>query len=594
MSHYRSEILISLFLIMATLAVFWQVQNHEFINYDDNRYVTENRNIREGLSMEGVTWAFTTGLHGHWHPLTWLSHMMDCELFGLNPGLHHLSSLFLHIVNTLLLFFVLNLMTQAPLRSGFVAALFALHPLHVEPVTWLADRKDVLSAFFWLLTMVTYARYSERPGFNRYLFVIIAFVLGLMAKSMVVTLPLALLLMDYWPLRRFQFQQPDKMGDQQSHKLLNSRYKRRPVLGLFTEKIFLIFLVGASAYVTMLVMRSGPIGSIKTSTFSSLGPRISTSVVFYVEYIIKMVWPFELALPYPSPEIPAVSQALGAALLLICISFLVFWGGRRYPYLPVGWLWYLITLLPVIGLVRIGPHALADRYTYVPLIGLFIIIAWGVPDLVKGWRYRRIILSISAGILLCGLMICARLQVRLWKNSITLCTHAANVTSNNYRAHNNLAVALEAQGKISEAIIHYSESVRIKPNHVKSHNNLGLLLGRQGRAQEAIRHFYKTLRIRPDHLFAHHNLGVALARQGRLKEAIHHFSEAVRIKPDYAEAHNSLGAAFAAQGRFGEAIIYFSEALRIRPDYVKAKSNLDRCLRQMGNSPGAADTVVKP
>jgi Flp pilus assembly protein TadD len=253
----------------------------------------------------------------------------------------------------------------------------------------------------------------------------------------------------------------------------------------------------------------------------------------------------------------------------------------------VGWLWYLITLLPVIGLVRIGPHALADRYTYVPLIGLFIIIAWGVPDLVKGWSYRRTMLTISAGILLCGLMICAWLQVRLWKNSITLFTHAANVTSNNYRAHNNLAVALEAQGKISEAIIHYSESVRIKPNHVKSHNNLGLLLGRQGRAQEAIRHFYKTLRIRPDHMFAHHNLGVALARQGRLKEAIHHFSEAVRIKPDYAEAHNSLGAAFAAQGRFGEAIIHFSEALRIRPDYVKAKSNLDRCLRQTGNSPGA-------
>ena len=585
MSRYRSEIVISLFLIMATLAVFWQVQDHEFINYDDNRYVTENRNIREGLSMEGVTWAFTTGLHGHWHPLTWLSHMMDCELFGLNPGLHHLSSLFLHIVNTLLLFFVLNLMTRAPLRSGFVAALFALHPLHVEPVTWLADRKDVLSAFFWLLTMVTYARYSEHPGFNRYLFVIIAFVLGLMAKSMVVTLPLVLLLMDYWPLRRFQFEQPDKMGNQQNHKLLNSRYKGRSALGLFTEKILLIFLVGASAYVTMLVMRSGPIGSIKTSTFSSLGSRISTSVVFYVEYIIKTVWPFELALPYPSPEIPAVSQALGAALLLICISFLVFWGGRRYPYLPVGWLWYLITLLPVIGLVRIGPHALADRYTYVPLIGLFIIIAWGVPDLVKGWSYRRTMLAISAGILLCGLMICAWLQVRLWKNSITLFTHTANVTSNNYRAHNNLAVALEAQGKISEAIIHYSESVRIKPNHVKSHNNLGLLLGRQGRAQEAIRHFYKTLRIRPDHMFAHHNLGVALARQGRLKEAIHHFSEAVRIKPDYAEAHNSLGAAFAAQGRFGEAIIHFSEALRIRPDYVKAKSNLDRCLRQTGNSP---------
>jgi Flp pilus assembly protein TadD len=628
MTRYRSEIIVSLFLIVSTLAVWWQVRHHEFLNFDDNDYITENHHVQAGWTIEGVVWAFTTRFHRHWHPVTWLSHMTDCQFFGLNPGWHHLSSVFFHMVNTLLLFFVFRQMTRAVWRSAFVAALFALHPLHVEPVAWVADRKDVLSTFFWMLTMWVYVRYAERPGFTRYVLVLIGFILGLMAKSMVVTLPLVLLLLDYWPLGRFEFGQSFAGQSIGARKFTDAGRQRIPAFRVVWEKALLFLMIGAFAVVAVLVMHRGRTLGSAMGAFWPRKDLIAGSLVHYISYIGKMFWPLDLATPYPEALMPPGWQVGGAGLLLLCISFLAFWQGRRRPYLAVGWLWYLLTLVPVIGLLRSGPQVIADRYTYVPLIGLSIMIAWSVPDLLAGWRHGRTALVVSAGIVLLVLMMSAWHQVGHWKNSVTLLTHTVNMTADNWLAHNNLGVALKDQGRFEEAISHYaealridpayavarsnlgialaeqgkfeeaiehfSEALRIQPNYEEAHYNLGLALAKQGNVQEAIRHFSEALRIKPRYEEAHYNLGVALAKQGKLQEAIEHFSEALKIQPDYAKAHHQLCIALARQGRLQEAIHHFSEALKIQPDYAKARHNLNRALRLMGNSTETPNTLVTP
>jgi tetratricopeptide (TPR) repeat protein len=583
MMRYRSEIIVSLFLIVSVFAVYWQVGNHEFIILDDDDYVTENRHVQAGWTMESLGWAFTTRFHRHWHPLTWLSHMTDSQLFGLDAGWHHLSSVFLHMTNSLLLFFVFRRMTGALFRSAFVAALFALHPLHVEPVAWVADRKDVLSAFFWMLTIWAYVRYAERRRVTRYALVFAAFILGLTAKSMVVTLPFVLLLMDYWPLGRFGSGQSPREGQPKKRQGLDARYQSRPSLHLVWEKALFFLIIGLCGVVTVLVFQSAI--SLNVSEYWPTKIHMVNSPLYYVSYIGKMFYPVNLATPYPDPHMVPVWQVGGAGLLLLGISFLVFWHRRRYPYLLVGWLWYLITLVPVIGLVRFGPHKLADRYTYIPLIGLFVILAWGVPDLVKGWRCRRMVLAMSTAMVLLGCMMGAWLQVRHWKDSISVFKRAVNVTADNAMAHNNLGVALSQKGHFKEAIHHYSEALRIRPDHVKAHNNLGLRLAEQGRLTEAIHHYSEAIRIEPDYAEAHNNMGAGLAEQGRLEEAVKHFSEALKIKPGYAEAHNNMGAGLAEQGRLEEAVKHFSEALKIKPGYAEAHNNLKLSEGLMGKSP---------
>jgi Flp pilus assembly protein TadD len=604
------------------------VRHHEFLNFDDNDYVTENRHVQAGWTMENLAWAFSSSLHHHWHPLTWLSHMTDCQFFGLNPGWHHLSSVFFHMANTLLLFLVFRRLTGAPLRSAFVAALFALHPLHVEPVAWVADRKDVLSAFFWMLAMLAYVRYAERPAFMRYIVVIIAFILGLMAKPMVVTLPFVLLLLDYWPLERFEFGQPRRERPREKRKGLDARYQSRPVLRLAWEKGLFFLIVGASAVVTILVMHHESVLTLKLSRLWPTGGLMADTLINYVAYIAKTVWPLKLAVPYPEADLLPVWQIVGAFLLLSGISSLVIWQRRERPYLLVGWLWYLITLLPVIGLVKAGPHQMADRYVYIPLVGLFVMVAWGVPDLVKGWRHRRLVLGISASTLLLGCMAGAWLQARHWKNSISLFGHSVTVTSNNQVAHNNLGVAHADQGDFDAAIAHcreairinsnygqahfnlgvafagkrdfqaairhYSEAIRIAPHRSRAYQNLGVAMANEGRLREAMGYFSEAIRIKPEFAEAHCNLGRALALQGSFQEAIGHFSEAIRIKPDFAEAHHDLGVAMAKEGRLEEAIGHFSEAIRIKPDFAEARHKLDFTLRLVGKSRPGSDSVLRP
>ncbi len=580
MSRYRSEIIVCLFLIITTLAVYWQTLNFDFIICDDTDYVTENLHVRAGWTVEGAVWAFTTKFHRHWHPLTWLSHMTDCQLFGLNPAGHHLSSLFLHLANTVLLFFVFKLMTGTLWRSAFVAALFALHPLHVEPVAWISVRKDLLCTFFWMLAMLAYVRYSKSPGFCRYVPVLLAFILGLMAKSMVVTLPFVLLLMDYWPLKRSRPGQSKGERNTGNRKFLNFMYQKLFEFRLIWEKALLFIFVGAASVVTLSAMQQQTVLNVHTSRLLRTEHLIANAS--YISYICKTFWPLNLAVPYPDHSATSAWQSVGYGLLLIFITFLVFWKRRQYPYLLVGWLWYLITLMPVVGIVGYGPTNMFDRYTYLPLIGLFIIIAWGVPDLLKAWRYQRIVLAISTGILLLCLITLTWFQVQYWKDSATLFNHSLDVTVNNYKAHNIMGVIRSEQGKAEEAFDHYYRSLSIKPNYEKTHYNLGVILAEQGKREEAIDHYYKAIRLKPRRSMAHYNLGLLLAQQGRLEEAIDHYYKAIKFKPDYAKSHYNLGLILAQQGKLEEAIDHYYKAISIKPDYAKAHYNLGVFLTKQG------------
>jgi len=563
------KLLLCLFLILITFAAFWQVRHNEFISLDDNLYVTENPHVQGGLTIKGLVWALTKSYVGHWHPITWLSHMLDCSLYGLNPAGHHLTNVFFHVANTVLLFLLFQKMTGALWRSGFVAALFALHPLHVESVAWVAERKDVLFTLFWILTLWAYSFFVKRPRLERYLLVLLCFILSLMSKPMAVTLPFVLLLMDYWPLSRFKL---EKWTDIVQQRRLLSR--------LILEKVPLFFLTVGFSVFTLLSHWKG--GAITSFAKIPLGMRIGNALVSSVGYITKMIWPARLAVLYPHPMILPLWEIVGAALLLMILTALMFVAGRRRPYLVVGWLWYLGTLFPVMGLVQAGLQAMADRFTYIPLIGLFIIVAYGAPDLLARWRYRSLALATSGGLVLSVLMITTLSQVKLWQNTVTLFNHTLQVTDDNPIIHNNLGVTLMKQGEEKEAWAHYIQALEINPNYADAQYNLGALLARQGKDQEAMAQFAKTLRIKPSHAEAHHDLGVLLTRQGKIQEAIHHYNEAVRGKADYGEAYRNLGIALVSQGREKEAVPCFREALRINPKDDIAHNNLGAALSRQG------------
>jgi len=570
-------LLVCLVLILATSAVYWHVTGHDFVNLDDNVYVYENRHVQNGLTVDSMIWAFTTTHAGFRIPLTWLSLMLDFELYGLNAGGYHLTNLLLHIANVLLVFFILKLMTGAPWRSGFVAALFALHPLHVESVAWVTERKDVLSTLFWLLTMWGYLGYVERPGMRRYLLIIVSFTLGLMAKPMLVTLPFVLLLLDYWPLGRFQVGQSADAPAAPVQVPIKPGQPMSAVLSLVWEKIPLFALVAVSSVVTFLAQKSA--GAVAHLETWSIRIRIANGLVSYVKYLGKMIWPHPLAVFYPHPgsSLP-MWQAAGAGLLLVTISVMVLRASRRHPYLMVGWLWYLGTLVPVIGLVQVGPQAMADRFTYIPLIGLYIVIAWGVPEIVPRWPHRKLHLATLSTTLFLFLMALTWKQVQYWKNDISLFERTLEVTSNNWLSNNNLGVALDRKGRTDDAIKHYLEALRIKPNHVEAHNNLGVALDGKGRTDDAIKHYLEALRIEPDYAEAHNNLGIALYRKGRTDDAIKHYLEALRIKPNHVEAHNNLGIAFARKGNIDVALKHFQKALQIDPNFSYARDNLKKAL----------------
>ncbi len=576
-------VLICVGLALATFVAFEQVRNNDFVNYDDTIYVTENRHTKAGITFESVKLAFTTiRPTGNWHPLTLLSHMLDCQLFGLNAGWHHITSLLIHIVNTLLLFWVLQKMTGAVWRSAFVAAAFALHPLRVESVAWVAERKDVLSGFFWMLTMVAYARYTERPRIGRYLLVPLTFGLGLMAKPMLVTLPFVLLLLDYWPLSRFKKSRQNETGASPKAESVANVDFGSSVWRLIAEKIPLFALAGVSSIVTFIAQKGA--GSVWKTEILPLNSRIVNAMVSYVKYIGNTIFPARLAVFYPYPHygFPAWQSMLCFFILAVVSITVIYMAYRGYYFFMVGWLWYLGTLVPVIGLVQVGAQSMADRYTYLPSIGILIMVVWGTAELCAKRRYARIALATLGALSLAALLICTRTQVRYWRNSQTLCEHAIEVTKDNFAMHVNLGLAFYSQGLVNEANSHYRQALQIKPGHPKANNNLAVLLKKQGALDEAIKHYRQAIRAKPDFAEAHNNLGGALIEKGELDEAIKHFRLAVKINPDLLEVHNNLGRALAQKGKLDEAIVHYEYSIQSQEDQYLVLDKLGECYYLQG------------
>ena len=560
-------LVLGIYLLLAAIGflIYAQLLHHQFIVYDDDAYVTENQHVKTGFTRENVIWAFTSGLTANWIPLTWLSHMLDCQLFGANPRWHHLTNLILHIINTLLLFTVLRRMTAALWQSAFVAALFALHPLHVESVAWVSERKDVLSALFWILTIAAYLRYVRYTNIKWYLLTLLLFTMGLMAKPMVVTLPFVLLLLDYWPLDRFK---------------INGTAR------LIREKIPFLVLSAVSSVITFLVQQSA--GAVSKIESIPLLTRLANAFVSYMAYIEKMVWPSRLAVLYPYPvEGLPMQRLVTAVLLLLGISFWVIHIAKNSRYLLVGWLWYLGTLVPVIGLIQVGNQSMADRYTYLPSIGIFIMIAWGISEISVKWRFRKILLCISSVAVLSAFSICTYFQLHYWQNSVTLFEHTIKVTRNNLLAYINLDNAYVELGRYNDAVEACKQAISIKPNYAKAHYNLSVAYIQLGRWQDAIEACEQAISIKPNYAKAYYSLGVAYGRLGRQQDKIEACKRAIKIEPDYADAYNNLGVAYIKLGEPEKAMESFKEAVRIKPDLAEAHYNLGMAYFASGNSDSA-------
>lgn len=532
-------LIFSLILAVFTLAVFDQVRDFDFVHYDDDTYVAANRQVRSGLTAASVAWAFTATDAGFWHPLTWLSLMCDYEIYRLNPGGYHGTNLIWHLFNTLLLFFILAALTDAPGKSAFVAGLFALHPLHVESVAWIAERKDVLSTFFWLLTTGAYAAYAKRPALSRYGIVMLFFSLGLMAKPMLVTLPLVLLLLDFWPLGRVRGWQEKGMACfSQAPHAAPAEIKPRTIGYLLLEKAPLLLL--ALPVAALVFHTESRVGALASLEAFPLATRISHALVSYWLYLGKTFWPIHLAIFYPHPG-PWPLFIVGAALVgLLFITYVCLEFRSRFPYAAVGWFGYLGVMAPVSGLVQLGSQGMADRYTYLPLIGIFIMIAWGVPDILARWRGKKTVLPLAAVAILALMAGMAWQQAGYWRNAVTLFRHALKVTKGNYLAHNNLGAALAREDKFDAALIQYEAALRLRPQYVDALFNMGEALATKGKPAEAERYYRDALRLKPSFAEAHNNLAIILAQEGKTVEAVRHFEAALDIRPDYETAKQNL------------------------------------------------------
>jgi hypothetical protein len=529
---------LALVLIAAlTVAVYWPVLHNGFIDFDDDEYVTVNMMVRQGLTLKGFIWAFTTFHAANWHPLTWLSHMLDVDLFGLNPLGHHATSLLLHAVNAVLLCALLHRLTGFIGRSMIVALLFALHPLHVESVAWVAERKDVLSTLFWLLTMGAYTGYVRKRCLSRYLSVVVLFALGLMAKQMLVTLPLVLLFMDYWPLNRLSHHQSRDAGLTSNNPPLPPGEGRGEGGGglklLLAEKIPLIFMSLAASLVTLRAQESA--GALAHGDGQSVLLCAGNAFISYVKYIRNMFWPVDLALFYPfEPSAVTALKVAGAVLFLAVISGFVVMQGRKRPYLVFGWFWYLITLLPVIGFIRVGSQAMADRYTYIPLIGLFLVVAWGGAEIAGKWRNGLPAAVGGTAIVVAILSVLTVCQIRYWQNSYDLFDHALAVVERNWLAHNNMGILLAQHYRYDEAIRHFQESLRLNPNGTVGFRNLGNAYQSVGRNPEAIDSFRAAIRINPNDTESHYRLGYAYLLGGNSDLAYQEYRQLLRLNETYA------------------------------------------------------------
>lgn len=579
----RRDTTILILLLGLTLAVYWPVGGHDFILYDDTAYVTENPHVRAGLTPASVAWAFTSPDQPNWHPLTWLSHMLDVRLFGLNPAGHHATSLALHLASTLVLFLLLRRMTGARWRSALVAALFALHPLHVESVAWVAERKDVLSAFLGLLALLAWTGWIARPARLRYGLALLGFAAALMAKPMLVTLPFLLLLLDWWPFGRWSpgagvagpaprraaaVPEPAGAGP-------------LPLKALVIEKWPFFGLAAAASLTTILFQQRA--GAMAAAGHFPAWARVGNAFVSYVTYLIKTVWPSRLAVLYPHPGAAlAPLRAAGAAALLLGLTAAVWRGSRERPWLAVGWLWFLGMLVPVVGFVPVGLQAWADRYSYLPLIGIFIIVAWGAADLARRSSMTRWVAGLAAGLALVGCAAATRIQLGWWRDSVTLFSRTLAVTRDNAVIENNLGLVLGRMGKTDEAMANLRAALRIWPDYEEAHNNLGNALADRGRWSEAIAEYAETLRLDPRRVQTLNNWGTVLLEQGRFAEAADRFRQALSRQPDHPAARCNLGLALESAGRLDEALAEYREVVRRTPGYAPAWTSLGIALTKQG------------
>ena len=657
--------LMGVLLVLGTVALYWPATRCDFVNLDDSLHVTSNVLVQKGLTWEGIRWVLLHPVANNWHPLTALSHMAVCQMCGLNPWGHHLANVLLHALNAGLVFALLQRMTGAAWRSLLVAALFAFHPLRVESVAWVTERKDVLSGFFGLLALIAYVCYAQgswekaesrkqkaengrqnpatrntfhvsRFTFHArtfYLLSLFFLALGLMSKPMLVTWPLVMLLLDYWPLGRMQnaecrMQNEEATGTSQAPRITPhvSRFTFHLPRALLFEKIPFFVLAALMSILTFVVQHRG--GALAAGESLPLGARLGNAVISYCRYLGKLFWPSDLAVVYPHPGHWALGKVVAAAGLIVGISVLVWMQRRRHPFLLVGWLWYCGTLVPVSQVIQTGGHAMADRWTYVPSLGILILAIWGAYELVQGkaeirnpraegqgkseirnpraegnpksevrspkggpaglisgfglrisalFRASGFGLRISyaaGGVAVFACLAMTRHQLGYWRDSEVLLRHAIEVTENNELAHRNLGVALYEKGQTDEAIRQFEEGVRLKPDDAYTHYNLGIAFDKQGQGDKAIGQLQEALRLEPDYADAHYNLGVAFFQQGRTAEAIGQFRETIRLQPDHHQAHNNLGTAVGLNGQTDEAIRHFQEALRLKPDYGEARTNL--------------------
>jgi tetratricopeptide (TPR) repeat protein len=534
---------ICILLAVSILAIYWQVVDFDFINFDDPIYIKNNDMVREGITLEGIKWAFTSVVYAsNWHPLTWISHMIDVQFFGMRPGLHHLTNVIIHLFNAILLFIVFQKMTGTVWKSAAVAALFALHPLHVESVAWISERKDVLSTFFWMLTMMGYIWYLQQRNTRRYLIMVFFYILGLLSKPMLVTLPFVLLLMDFWPLNRLAtVAQGTGVSSGRTKNSLWSHIWQPATSVCLMEKIPLIVLATIASGMTIFAQHNDQ--AIVSLGRVSLGARIMNAITSYVTYLEKMVLPLDLAVFYPYLHAFHPVKIILYLLILILVTALVLYFSKRIPYLIVGWFWYLGSLIPVIGIVQVGDQSMADRYTYIPLIGIAIIVVWGLSDLFNRWRYGNIALWTSSAAAVALLMWSTWIQAGYWKNSEILFRHALDATKDNYLAHYDLGIALYDKGEVEGAIAQYQETLQINPHISGAHTNLGNIMFLQGNPDQAINHYQVALQLNPHQANVYYNLGTVYYRKGNMKKAIASLQKAIIERPDYPEAIQKLGIA---------------------------------------------------
>jgi Flp pilus assembly protein TadD len=593
----RRDIAIIVFLVLATVGAYLPAARCQFVYFDDRGYVFENRDVLAGLAWPGPAWAFTTTWGSNWHPVTWLSHMLDCQLFGPSAGAHHLVSVALHAASAVLLFWLLRRMTASVWPSAMVAALFALHPLHVESVAWVSERKDVLSTFFGLLALLAYVRYAAWPCVVRYLPVFALMAVGLMAKPMLVTLPFVMLLLDWWPLRRFGYSAGGAFlvgappcgcpvvlvghDGRPRGAAPTARCSSGTIGRLVLEKLPLFTLVAASCIITYIAQQRG--GAMEYAERLTFLTRLTNAPVVYVAYLGKAVWPAALAVFYPYVA-PPVWQAVLAMIFLAAVTALVLWQRRRRPYLAVGWFWYLGMLVPVIGLVQVGKQAMADRYTYLPLVGIFLAVVWAAADVLSGWRHRAKAFAAAAAAVLVACGILTIRQVQEWTDTETLFRHAIAVTGDNAVAHSAFGELLYARGRYAEAASSFAESVRLAPDYAEAQYNLGLSLTQAGRLQEAVGPYREAIRLDPRDPQAFSGLGTVLMRLGRAEEAAACFREALLRSPQVAGYRRDLAASLLAQQQYDLAAAESREALRIDPNDVVARNNLAAALAQLGQT----------